>query len=142
MSDRWPRELGVFETSDSALFRNRSAAEHWQLCIDGAHRATGLLEGGSSVGAAMRAGGLLREGTYPELDEVFASTKLIIEHWQCRDQPGYQPREIRPNGDVYVGGDAGSWAGSYGSTCTPGEVVRYWLDTKMREERRKARGHG
>jgi len=79
---------------------------------------------------------------YPELDEVFASTKLVIEHWQCRDQAGYQTREVSPSGDVFVSGDAGSWSGPYGSVCSPSEVARYWLDTKQREERRKARSNG
>jgi hypothetical protein len=130
----WPRELTAYETSDRQLFQFRDVAEHHQRQLDGAAHATALLESGASLGEALRQGGFLRGCVMPELDEVFATTKLVIEHWQCRSQPGYQPRRVTCDGEVFVHGDAGSWSGSYGSICTASDVVRYWRDTKRRAQ--------
>ena len=130
----WPRSIEAFETSDREIHRSRSAAEWHQQRLDGCTTANRMLDDGASVGASLRAGGLLPDGVYPELDEVFASTKLVISHWQCRDQSGYQPTRITSDGGVYVFGDAGSWSGPYGAVCSPQDLVRYFVDTKKRLE--------
>ena len=87
--------------------------------------------------ASLIAGGFIPQDkagcpAYHGLAEVTKDTKLIISHWQCRDQPGYQPRHVDSDGMVYVSGDAGSWSGPYGSKCSPQDVARYWLDTKAK----------
>lgn len=128
----WPKMVEAFETSDGELHRTREAASYAQRRIDGAARATELLEHGHSLGEALREGGFLRAGVYPDLDEIFASTKLVIHHWQCSDKPSYQPVRVQKDGRVFVFGDAGSWSGPWG---TPGgvaldDLVRYWNETK------------
>lgn len=128
----WPKEIVSYQTSDLELHRSKSAAEYHQRRIDGSALATKMLDEGASVGAAMRAGELLPDGCYPELDEVFASTKLIISHWQCRDTPGYSPVRFEIDGGIFVFGDAGSWSGPWGSVVSCQDLVRYWLDTKRR----------
>ncbi|HEU4727628.1 MAG TPA: hypothetical protein VFT22_07060, partial [Kofleriaceae bacterium] len=101
MSEReqtWPRQVEAYETSDGDLHRYRQGAEMRQQNINGARLATDLLRGGTSLGEALRRGGFLSSGSYPELDEVTSSTKLIIGHWQCLDTPGYRPLEVNRDG--------------------------------------------
>jgi hypothetical protein len=131
----YPRALEVFETSDGDLHRSRAAADFHQKRIDGSVLATRMLDEGKSVGEALRAGGFLPDGCYPALDEIFQSTRLAIPHWQCRDEPGYQPWRINSNGEVFVHGHAGSWSGAYGNDCSPQDVERYWLQMKERAAR-------
>lgn len=138
----WPHAVEAYETSDGDFHRHRDTAEMRQRNIDGAKLATDLLEGGASLGEAMRRGGFLLEGSHPELDEVYASTKLVISHWQCRDEAGYQPRRVTKDGEVFVFGHAGSWSGPYGANCSVRDVVYYWLDTKARIARDKERSNG
>jgi hypothetical protein len=130
MSEAWPQRLDAFQTSDRQLFTNHGSAESWQRRLDGAARATTLLRQGASLLAAMVEGGLCKAEHYPELAEVYAETKLIISHWQCRDEAGYQPVNVNADGLIFVHGHAGAWSGPYGADCSPSEVVRYWERTK------------
>lgn len=134
-NSEWPKVVEAFLTSDRELHRTRATAEDHQRRLDGAALANKMLEDGASVGAALRAGGFILEGIFPELDTVTKDTKLVIEHWQCRDQPGYQPREIDYRGRVRCWGDAGCWSGPYGSWCEPSDVVRYVQQMTERERR-------
>lgn len=72
---------------------------------------------------ALRAGGWAVPD--PILEEVTAETKLIIEHWQCREKPGYTVRYFTPNRTVYVFGHAGSWSGSYGNDMSILDLADY-----------------
>lgn len=96
--EQWPRRVEAFLTSDRELFQSQAQAEDHQRNIDGAKRATAMLETGSSIGAALRSVGFLLTGALPELDEVFATTELVIEHWQCRIQPGYRTVRVDNQG--------------------------------------------
>jgi len=122
----------AFETSDREFHRSITDAEHHQLRIDGARRATEMLEVGDSLGHALRAGGFFTVPEHSELDDVFKSTKLVINHWQCQDTPGYSPQYVTKDGLIWVYGDAGSWSGPHGQMLSPSDVARYWLDTKSR----------
>lgn len=130
VSEKWPREVVSYETADGKLHMSKTYADYWQGRLDGAARATTLLRQGASLYASLVEGGFLPVGIYLELDEVFASTKLVISHWQCRDEAGYQPRSIDADGGIWVGGHAGSWSGPYGATCSAVDVARYWATTK------------
>jgi len=134
MIDTWPHEIQAFETSDGNIYRSLDIAQAHQKRIDGAVIATKALRDGQSLGASMRAGGFLAVGILPELDSIFASTKLVISHWQCRDQPGYSPIDVRPDGLVRVFGDAGSWSGPYGNWCSLHEIAEYWHWQRRRSE--------
>lgn len=128
----WPKTVTSFETSDRKLHTSESSARWWQSRLEGAELATSMLEKGASLGHALREGGFLLAGSYPSLDEVFTTTELIIEHWQCRSQPGYRPCSINAEGGIFVHGHAGSWSGPYGATCSASDVECYWLGTKAR----------
>jgi hypothetical protein len=126
MSEKeWPLTVEAFLTSDRELHRTRAVAEDHQRRLDGATLANRMLEEGASLGAALRAGGFILDGSFPELDGVTKETKLVIEHWQCSSKPGYQPREIDYRGRVRCWGDVGSWSGPWGSWCEPSDVARY-----------------
>lgn len=132
---RPPRQIFAWETTDGKVHTVLDLAEEWQTKLDGAATANQMLQDGWSLLDSLVGGGLLSQVSadrMPELGEVTKDTKLIIEHWQCRDDPGYQPQRITPEGYVYVHGDAGSWSGSYGTNLPPGEIARYWADTKKR----------
>lgn len=124
-NSEWPKVVEAFLTSDRELHRTRATAEDHQRRLDGAALANKMLEDGASVGAALRAGGFILEGSFPELDTVTKDTKLVIE----------QPREIDYRGRVRCWGDAGSWSGSYGSWCEPSDIVRYVQQRAERERR-------
>ena len=131
MSDQWPEQLDAFRTSDLKLFVHQSSAEDWQRRLDGAARATMRLQHGASLHAALMEGDLISKAEhYPELAEVFAETKLVIRHWQCRDEAGYQPISVNADGSIFVHGHAGSWSGPYGADCSPSDVISYWERTK------------
>ena len=136
----WPKTVTSYQTSDNQLHPTESSARWWQSRLEGAALATRMLEEGRSLGASLREGGFLPADICPSLDEVFTTTKLVISHWQCRDEPGYAPAYITPDGGIFVHGHAGSWSGPYGANCSATEVERYWLDTKNRAERQACRG--
>jgi len=136
---KWPVELTAYQTSDGQLHASKSWAEHWQDRLDSSARATEMLVSGESLGRALRENGFIFDHeSYAPLYEVFSSTKLAIPHWQLRDEPGYSPVTIKPDGSIYVYGNVGSWSGSYGDDCSPADIVRYWEQTKAasRKERR------
>ena len=124
-TETWPQKIEAFLTSDREIHNNLVSAETHQRRLDGAVRATAMLEEGASLGAALRAGGFIGEKSYPELDAVTKGTKLVISHWQCKDTPGYSPCSVDHQGRVWVWGDVGSWTGPYGNWCWPGEIVDY-----------------
>jgi hypothetical protein len=131
----WPKQIEAFLTSDREMHRTFAGAADHQRRLDGAALANKMLEDGASLGSALRAGGFIQNGTFPELDEVNKDTKLVISHWQCSDKPGYQPREIDYKGRVRCWGDAGSWSGPWGSWCEPQDIVRHAQQTKATEVR-------
>lgn len=126
------KTIETFETTDGQLHRSRTSAEYHQTRIDNTAKANELLIKGESLGAAMRAAKLVPADCYHELDELFTTTKLVISHWQCRDEAGYSVVRVEDDGGIYVFGNAGSWRGSYGSVCSLTEVSRYWIETKRR----------
>lgn len=136
VTTEWPKSVTSYQTSDRELHDSKTYAEYRQRQIDGAVKATEMLRSGASLGAALRTGGFLPDGAHAALDEVTQDTKLIIEHWQCRSEPGYRPYEITKNGGVFVHGHAGSWSGPYGNVCSPQDVERYWIDTKNKTRHR------
>lgn len=113
----------MFRTTDGMDFNSRSSAEYHQEKIAIAHDANARLKRGESIAEILRANGR----TVPDevLERVNKDSKLVIEHWQCRDTPGYQPRFFEPGLSIYVAGDAGAWSGSYGNTMSVDDLARY-----------------
>lgn len=107
----------------SAVERNESIAR--------AQAATDLLAAGASVWEAARAWSPFPDPKLPEvLKLITKDTPLIISHWQCRDEPGYKVCRFEDDGYyIFVGGDAGSWSGSYGSKVMLLDLARYADDT-------------
>lgn len=135
----WPKTITMYETSDGDLHRSVEQATFSQGRIEATRKAMAQFEAGASLRAALLSNNLIRPDSYPELEDLVAKSELVIEHWQCRTQPGYRVVKLLKDGDVYVFGDAGSWSGPYGNQCTLRDVVRYWLDTKRRaDEHRKS----
>lgn len=139
MGSLFPHAIEVYECSDGTFRRSREAAEYHQGRIDNAKRATDMLDAGKSLGAALREVGFIPVDYLPALDEVFASTKLVISHWQCRDEPGYQPICVHSDGTVFVHGHAGSWSGPYGADCSVADIDFFWRRTKEQAERAEQR---
>lgn len=123
------RKITKWETSDGKEHYSIEAAQRHALQIVRTDSANAVLTSGGSVADALRAMGWT--GTIdPVLEKVTGATKLVISYWQCRDTPGYQVREFRPNGSLWVWGDAGSWSGSYGNEVTIYDLVRYAEDER------------
>jgi hypothetical protein len=117
-----------WRTLDGKEFHSESAAYFHADEIDAANRANAVLEDGKSVADALRAAGWTVLD--PILESVTKDTKLIIEHWQCRSEPGYTIRRFNPERTVYVFGYAGSWSGSYGNDNMPlRDLVDYAKNT-------------
>jgi hypothetical protein len=93
--------------------------------------ATDLLAAGASVWEAARAWSPFPDPKLPDvLKYITKDTPLIISHWQCRDEPGYKVCRFEEDGYyIFVGGDVGSWSGSYGSKITLLDLARYAEDT-------------
>ncbi len=127
----WPRRIDAFQTSDGDIHPTEGIANGRQMQIDRVRRANEMLQSGASVGVACRESGLVQGDFYHQLDDLFTTTKLVISHWQCRDQPGYSPVRFSEGG-MFVHGDAGSWTGPYGADCSLNDLIRYWEDTKRR----------
>ncbi|MGW9250496.1 hypothetical protein [Streptomyces badius] len=96
-----------------------------------AERANAMLAAGATVYDAARAWSWMDNPSIPDvLRKVTKDTPLIISHWQCRDTPGYTVCHFENDEYfVYVGGDAGSWSGPYGSKITLADIARYAEDT-------------
>ena len=59
---------------------------------------------------------------------ITKDTKFVVRHWQCRDEAGYQPCEVK-NERVMLYGDAGCWRGPYGNWVSFKDIVRYASQT-------------
>lgn len=137
----WPRAVTMYETSDRETFHNESAAQDWQRAIDAADLANLALEGGGDLAEAYTLF-YSKAYTWRPAEETLVTiaalrgltrkSQLVIEYWQCRNTPGYQPTRINPNGSIWVGGDAGSWSGSYGQDVNLRDLVRYVENTRSR----------
>lgn len=120
--------ITMYRTTDGKTFHGEGSAIGHQEDIEEAKKANVMLNSGESVGAILRALG--RTVVDEILDRVTKDSKLVISHWQCRDTPGYQPRYFEPGMIIYVGGDAGSWSGSYGNEMTTRDLARYAKDKR------------
>jgi hypothetical protein len=118
----------MHRTTDGKTFHGEASAIGHQEDIEEAKKGNTMLKSGESVGAILRALG--KTVADEILDQVTKESKLVISHWQCRDTPGYQPRYFEPGLLIYVGGDAGSWSGSYGNTITTRDLARYAEDSR------------
>lgn len=116
-------EVTMFRTTDGRDFNSRSSAEYHQEQIAIAHDANIRLKRGESIAEILRANG--KTVSDEILERVTKDSKMVIEHWQCRDTPGYQPQSFEPGLLIYVAGDAGSWSGSYGNTMSVDDLARY-----------------
>jgi len=113
-------------TSDGKDHSSLSAAEYHAGQMDKAAKANAVLESGGSVADALRAAEWTYASAVPEvLERVTKDSKLVIEHWQCCDTPGYQVRYFTSARDLYVHGNAGSWSGGYGSRVSLADLARY-----------------
>lgn len=113
-------------TSDGKDHCSLSAAEYHAGQMDKAAKASAVLEAGGSVADALRAADWTYASAVPEvLERVTKESKLVIEHWQCRDTPGYQVRYFTSARDLYVHGNAGCWSGGYGSRVSLADLARY-----------------
>lgn len=118
----------MIRTATSYIARDDS----WHKSHDDADRRNKELDRIDAANAVLTSGGSLFDALtawgYPSPAEIFkrvtADTKLIIPHWQCRDSAGYQPSYFDLQG-LWVGGDAGSWSGSYGSYVSIPDLQRY-----------------
>lgn len=113
-------------TSDGKDHCSLSAAEYHAGQMDKAAKANAVLESGGSVADALRAAEWTYASPVPEvLDRVTKESKLVIEHWQCRDTPGYQVCYFTSARDLYVHGNVGCWSGGYGSHVSLADLARY-----------------
>lgn len=117
------KEVMRFETTDGKLHFSRASAEMRQEDIEQAKWASERLEEGWSIAKIFKAVG--RSIPDEILNQVTKDSKLVVSHWQCRDEPGYQPRYFKPGMSIYAYGNAGSWLGPYGDTMTVADLVRY-----------------
>lgn len=127
------KEVTRFETTDGKSHFSRASAEMRQEDIEQAKWANARLDEGWSVAKILKA---VRRSVPDEiLDQVTKDSKLVVSHWQCSDDPGYQPRYFKPGMSIYVYGYAGSWSGSYGNTMSAADLARY------AREKRSILGH-
>ena len=113
-------------TSDGKEHCSLSAAEYHAGQMDKAAKANAVLESGGSVADALRAAEwVYSDGVQEVLERVTKKSKLVIEHWQCRDTPGYQVRYFTSARDLYVYGNAGGWRGGYGSRVALADLACY-----------------
>lgn len=115
---------------DESRHRTREFAEHRNEQLANAERANELLASGATVHACIKAWGYAIN-PHPIFKLMTRETKLIISWWQCRDEPGYRVEHFDLKG-MFVGGDAGSWSGPYGSYVTVADLERYARDTFKR----------
>lgn len=121
----------VYVALDGSEHSSVRGAADKNEAIARAERANAMLADGATVYDAARAWSWMDNPTIPEvLRRITKDTPLIISHWQCRDTPGYSVcRFENDEYYVYVGGDAGSWSGPYGSKITLADIARYAEDT-------------
>jgi len=124
-----PAKVEAFQTSDGKVFMSLTYANMHQLNIESYELANGILEKGGSIADCLREAYCVKE-VAPILESVTKHSKLVIEHWQCKKTPGYSPIHFGLDGRVYVGGNAGSWSGSYSSWVNIGDLERYAEDSR------------
>lgn len=117
------KEVKRFETTDGDSHFSRSSAEMIQKNIEEAKWASERLKEGWSVAKIFKAVG--RNVPDQILDQVTKDSKLVVSHWQCRDEPGYQARYFKQGMRIYVYGNAGSCYGSYGASMSVADLARY-----------------
>ena len=122
------KEVTRFETTDGNSHFSRSSAEMVQKNIEEAKWASERLEEGWSVARILK--GVGRNVPDEILDQVTKDSKLVVSHWQCCNEPGYQARYFEPGMSIYVYGNAGSWGGSYGGTMSVADLARYALEKR------------
>lgn len=109
----YPRKVDRWQTSDGELFYSEESAEFSERDIRQMKSNNVALSEGKCIAEILRSSGRTE---IPEvLERVTKDTKLIIPHWQCRDEPGYKPQEFDKTGRIFVHGHAGSWSGPYGN---------------------------
>lgn len=123
------KEITKWQTVDGEEHYSIEAAQRHVEQIVRVNRANSVLNSGGSVADALRAFST-RGDIDPILERVNKETKLVISYWQCRETPGYQPREFHVNGQLWVYGDAGGHTGSYGNEVTISDLVRYAKDER------------
>ena len=113
-----------YQTPDGDLHRTPEIAEYCLFESDMLGTCNDMLEAGKSIADILRhADRKVPDGI---LEHVTKDTKLVISHWQCRDEAGYQPiRFLKGLVGMFVCGYAGSWSGSYGSDVKLSDLVRY-----------------
>ena len=117
------KEVTRFETTDGDSHFSRSSAEMFQKNIEEAKWASERLEEGWSVARILK--GVGRNVPDEILDQVTKDSKLVVSHWQCRDEPGYQARYFEQGMRIYVYGNAGSCWGYYGASMSVVDLARY-----------------
>lgn len=122
-------QITKWRTSDGEEFYVLSSAQDHALDIERAYKANAILDEGGSVADALRAMGAQYE-INPILERVTKATRLVISHWQCREEPGYRIQRISPNRIFYIYGNAGSWSGAYGGNVGLNDLIRYASDKR------------
>lgn len=112
-----------YQTTDGDTHYSIESAEIRQRDIYQADFANEKLQKGETIGSILRA--LEVPLIDPILDEITKESSFVISHWQCRKNPGYKPCAFKPGLAIYVGGDAGSWSGSYGEWMSLSDLVGY-----------------
>lgn len=112
-----------FRTSDGEIFHSKDVALFRAMQLRRVKLANEMLNEGKSIGEILdEVDGTVIDGI---LYKITKDTKLVIEHWQCKDNPGYQIHMIDRHMRYHARGDVGSWSGLYGSSITIHELVRY-----------------
>lgn len=121
----------VYVAIDGSEHHSVRGAVDKNAAISRAERANAMLAAGASVYDAARVWSWMDNPSVPEvLRKLTKDTPLIISYWQCRDTPGYTVCRFEDDGyHVFVGGDAGSWSGSYGNKLTLADIARFAEDT-------------
>ena len=113
-----------WQTSDGKEHYSLDSAQYHARQMDATNKANAVLDSGGSVADALRAAEW-QHGIDPIFERVTKATKLVISHWQCQDNPGYQVRYFRSDWKVWVWGNAGSWSGCYGNNVPLADLARY-----------------
>lgn len=123
------KEITKWQTIDGKEHYSIEAAQRHVEQIERVNCANEVLNSGGSIAEALREFSI-RGDIDPILERVNKESKLVISYWQCRETPGYQPREFLASGQLWVYGNAGSHAGSYGNEVTITDLVRYAKDKR------------
>jgi len=123
--DYIPIKIECWKAEDGKIFEQEDRAINYQKVIEQTRRANKVFENGVSVAEAMRIAGYEYE-IDPMLEHITKNTKLVISHWQCRDEPGYMPQYFEDGlCSMFVYGYAGSWSGAYGNSVKLNDLIMY-----------------